>query len=201
MSLTIADIANNPLAVRFEIQSSQNEKFILRPLEQHDEHTLLDLLHSLSEQTKRFYSYTDPLDAVAKEMCDAINKYDKVRFVLENTSQKELVGLFEFSMDIPANDLERFEEYNIHLDSKTDCRIAPLLRDAYQSKGLATVVLPILVKIAQGFERNRIMLWGGVLQNNPQAIRFYEKNGFKKLGKFMNEDHLPSYDMILELKK
>lgn len=202
MTLTIDFIAKNPKLFHYEVTNSPDKKFLLRPLEHINEPKIIHLIDNLSEKTKLFYSYHSHINSssvIAKEMCEAINKYDKVRFVLENESADEIIGLFEFSLDIPSGDLERFQEYTIQLSSKTDCRIAPLLRDDYQSQGLATSVLPIMTNIARKFGRKRIILWGGVRQDNPQAIRFYEKNGFEKLGSFVNENQTPCYDMILKL--
>jgi diamine N-acetyltransferase len=199
MSLTLDAIAKNPALYKFTIFTSNDEKMLLRPLEPTDEKELTELIKNLSSITKKFYSYNEPAEQIAKEHCEAINKYDKLRFVLEKESAKDFVGLFEFSFDIPQGDLDRFEKYGINLSSKTDCRIGPLLRDDYQSQGIGSLVMPIIIKLAKLFDKSRIILWGGVFQNNPQAIRFYEKNGFKNVGQFDNQDGVKCFDMVLAL--
>jgi RimJ/RimL family protein N-acetyltransferase len=133
--------------------------------------------------------------ATAQELCSAINRYDKLRFVLENAGRK-IVGLLEFSFDIPPSDLERFARYGTTLSSATDCRFGPTLADAYQDKGIGTQVLQPMLDIAKQFGRQRMILFGGVLADNSRAIHFYEKNGFTKAGQFENSDGHACLDMI-----
>jgi diamine N-acetyltransferase len=180
MSLTLDAIAKNPALYQFTIFTSKDEKMLLRPLEPTDEKELTELIKNLSPDTKRFYSYNEPAEQIAKEHCEAINKYDKLRF------------------DIPQGDIDRLEKYGIKLTSKTDCRIGPLLRDDFQSQGIGSFIVPIIVNIAKQFNRNRIILWGGVFQDNPQAIRYYEKNGFENVGEFENMDGVKCFDMMLD---
>lgn len=203
MVLDLETIARNPQDYIFPISSQRGEKFLLRPLENKDEVKLSNLIESLSVETKIFCSYAEPSDVIAKEHCEAINKYDKLRFVLEEKDSTELLGLFEFSFGIPQGDLDRFEKYGIKLSEETDCRIGLLLRDAHQSQGIASTLMPILISIAKQFGKKRIILWGGVMQENAQAVRFYEKNGFKNVGAFIDQpqgmDPASCYDMVLDL--
>lgn len=199
MSLSLDTIAKNPKKYAYEIDVPSGEKLIIRPLEKEDEEKLAQLFKNLSENTKNFYTSEEPFETRAKEHIDAINKYDKLRFVLEKTDLNEIIGLFEFSFDIPPNDISRFENYAIKLTSNTDCRIGPLLKDEYQSKGFGSLVLPAILNIAKQFNKKRVILWGGVNKNNAKAIRFYEKNGFKNLGSFINQNKIECYDMLLNL--
>lgn len=198
MTLDLKTIAENPNAYSYPIDAD-GTKLTLRPLEPKDEKAIVDLINSLSEQTKHFYSYTkEPAEKIAKDICDAINKYDKLRFVLERNDNKELIGLFELSMDIPQENIEKFKRYGIELE-ENDCRFGPLLKDSYQSKGISSKVFPLIVSIAKEFGKKRMILWGGVNKDNPSAIGFYEKNGFKNLGEFTDEDNYSCCDMILQL--
>lgn len=199
MVLNLETIARNPQDYQFPVSLETKEEFLLRPLEKKDETKLAELIESLSLQTRKFYSYTEPASSIAREHCEAINKYDKLRFVLEKVDNGSLIGLFEFSFSIPQGDLDRFEKYGIKLSEKTDCRIGPLLSDSYQSQGIASAVFPKLIIVAKQFDKTRIILWGGVMQGNPQAIRFYEKNGFKNVGSFVNQDGINCFDMVLSL--
>jgi len=199
MTLKISDIANNPDRFKKSITSKTGLQFIFRPLVKSDLSTLLSFIDSLSSQTKKFYSYTKSSKAIATEICQAINKYDKLRFVLENNETKEIVGMFEFSFDIPISDIKRFKNYKINLSSELDCRIGPVLQDKYQAKGLGSQILPLLRNFGIQFGQNRIILWGGVHKDNPQAINYYKKNNFKQLGIFRNQDNTECYDMILDL--
>jgi RimJ/RimL family protein N-acetyltransferase len=197
VTITLHEVSKYPEKYHYSLDI-HGEDFTLRPLEGKDLDNLTNLIEVLSETTKKFYSYESPSSTIAQELCDAIAKYDKLRFVLEKDDPKELIGLFEFSMDIPDSDHERFNSYGITL-SENDCRIGPLLKDDYQAKGVGSKVQPVLISIARLFGRNRIILWGGVRQDNSRAIKFYERNGFKNVGSFVNETNDKCYDMILEL--
>lgn len=204
MVLDLHTIAKNPQNYQFSMVSTKGEFFLLRPLEKKDEARLADLIEGLSEETKKFISVNKSSESIAREQCDAINRYDKLRFVLEKEDNRELVGLFEYSFSIPQGDLDRFEKYGIKLSEQTDCRMGPLLGDAYQSQGIASIVLPIIISIAKQFGKKRIILWGGVMHENIRAVRFYEKNNFKNVGAFIDNppqgmDPASCYDMILDL--
>jgi RimJ/RimL family protein N-acetyltransferase len=200
MPLTLNDVANNPGKFRIIININGGNKFILRPLEVSDLDKLITFIGHLSTATKTFYSYTRPSKTIATEICQAINKYDKLRFVLEDKN-KDIIGMFEFSFNVPSSDIQRFKNYNVNLTSKTDCRLGPVLLDSYQGKGIGSEILPLLDDIAIKYGQNRIILWGGVHTNNLKAVKYFEKNGFKKLGKFTNKDNLECFDMILNLNR
>jgi len=101
-----------------------------------------------------------------------------------------------FGFDIVKGDIERYRGYGIELDNDTVCRLSPCIADDYQSQGLGLLVTPddyqsqglgLLVTphkvdVAHRFGQKSIILLGGVLTKNHRAIRFYEKNGFQKLG-------------------
>jgi RimJ/RimL family protein N-acetyltransferase len=135
-------------------------------------------------------------------MCHAINRYDKLRLVVELVTEQpgQLIALFEFSFDVPAGDRQRFRNYGLDLDTRTDCRFGPTIADAYQNQGLGSLVLPTIVDIARRFSQTRIILWGGVHANNGRAIRYYAKNGFRRVGVFVNADGIKCHDMVLDLK-
>lgn len=187
----------NRRSFRYELDSSTG-KLLLRTLNADDETKLAEFIGGLSPITKHFYSYNEPNEVIAKEICDAIGKYDKLRFVLELDDTHDLIGLFEISLDIPEPDMKRYQSYGVKL-TPSDCRFGPLLRDDYQSKGLGSLVLTVIIDIAKKLGRNRIILWGGVHQTNAQAIRFYQKNDFRIVGSFTNHDELPCYDMMIDI--
>lgn len=56
-----------------------------------------------------------------------------------------------------------------------------ILKD-YQSKGLGKILLNEIIRIAKN--DNKEFIWSGVLEKNKNAISFYNKNGFKQIGKF-----------------
>jgi len=197
--LTLSDIAHNPDQFAATIVTNGGEKLRIRPLENKDAQKLADFLSALSPETRHFSMFESYDIVTAQELCDAIARYDKLRFVVEN-SASHIVGLLEFSFAIMESDLARYSGYNITLDAATDCRFGLTLVDAYQSKGVGTLALPFMKDVARKFGKTRLILWGGVLADNARAIRYYEKNGFKRLGNFSYPGLLAeSMDMMLEL--
>lgn len=203
MTLDLSSVAENPELVTFPLTLANGEKDILRPLEPNDISKLGTFLLNLSEETKRNIVSADGYLPPATELCDAINKYDKLRFVVETNPETgredRIIGLMEFSFDIPDSDIERYKKAGIMLDQETDCRFGPTIADDYQNKGLGSKLFPYVVQIARRFGKKRIILWGGVLKDNERAIHYYEKQGFKTVGTYFDGDE-EMLDMILELK-
>lgn len=198
MSLSLSKVTSSPSLVTYNLQLPSGKKAILRPLESTDVEQLTKFLEGLSQETRRLSTFPSFDISAAKEMCEAINRYDKLRFVLELPS-KEIIGLFEFSFDIPETDIKRFSDRGITINSETDCRFGPTLADDYQNQGIGSLIFPHIANIAKKFGKKRIILWGAVLADNTRAIKFYEKHGFKNMGIFTNKDGLKALDMLLQI--
>src|SRR5438874_12740158 len=99
--------------------------------------------------TRKFSSYPSDDLAAAREMCEAINRYDKLRMVA--TADRSIVALFEFSFSITHADRERYRSYGIELDERIDCRFGPCITDAYQDLGLGSALLPLAMDVARRF--------------------------------------------------
>lgn len=200
MNLSLADIEKDPSLLSYKIPLENNEYIILRPIQHTDIDMLTIFLKNLSEETRKNYTLNSYDEHAAQEFCDAINRYDKLRFLLVKESSDECIGIFEYSLDIPKGDEIRFKRYNIQLDSETDCRMGPCISDAYQNQGLGSIIFPYLIKITRKIGKKRMILWGGVFTDNKKAVAFYEKNGFRKLGSFV-KDNRDSLDMIIDIKQ
>ncbi|PON17275.1 N-acetyltransferase [Candidatus Entotheonella serta] len=199
MPLTLETVATAPHIVTSEISLAAGEIVILRPLLPNDKTRLAVFFDDLSPQTREFCTYPSYDLAAAHEFCTAINRYDKLRFVVTTASEKRVIALLEYSFDIPERDQQRYASYHIVLNPKTDCRMGPCLADDYQNQGVGSLLFPYLIDVARGFGKTRIILWGGVLIHNHRAIRYYEKLGFQRLGRFKSEDDRESMDMMLEI--
>ncbi len=195
--LTLEAVAEKPETVTRSLLLPTGEAVVFRPLQPGDEVGLADFLQSLSPQTRRFSAYPSYDLTMAREMCAAINRYDKLRFIAVIGSR--VVALLEFSFGIVAEDRKRFRSYGIELDERTDCRFGPCIADAYQNRGVGSALLPFMLDIARCFGKRRLILWGGVLADNQRAIRYYEKNGFHLLGRFRDEKGSECRDAILML--
>ncbi|MBD3362495.1 GNAT family N-acetyltransferase [Candidatus Dojkabacteria bacterium] len=199
MVLSLSDIRANPEILTFKIRLNSKEKLTLRPLEKDDCELLNRFLEGLSEQTREFYIYPSYDFSMAKELCDAINRYDKLRFVLNIHPKEEIIALFEYSFDIPESDRNRFKKYEINLSLDRDCRLGPCISDVFQNRGIGSAIFPYLIEIAKRFQQKRIILWGGVFKENKLAITFYENNGFEHLGEFVNSENKVCLDMIYKI--
>lgn len=196
--LTLAEVASNPQILTSLLRSKNYEELTFRPLRFNDSQSLFDFLGNLSTETRHFYTLDGYGLQTAKELCDSIGKYDKLRFIVESKDNK-IIGLFEFSFDLTEDDKERFSKYGYTLNQGSDCRFGPCLSDNYQNQGLGTVILPLIIKIAKDFNQKRIILWGGVLADNTKAIQYYRKNNFKVVGNFINNNNIARIDMILDI--
>src|SRR5680860_193286 len=196
--LTLAEVASNPQILTFLLHSKNYEGLIFRPLQFNDSQSLSNFLGSLSAETRHFYTLDSYDIHTAKELCDSIGKYDKLRFIVESKDNK-IIGLFDFSFDLTEDDKKRFSKYGYTLNQGSDCRFGPCLSDNYQNQGLGTVIFPLIIKIAKDFSQKRIILWGGVLADNAKAIQYYRKNNFKVVGNFINNDNIACKDMILDI--
>lgn len=195
--LTLEAVAKNPETVTRFLALPTGETALCRPLQPGDEAELADFLQRLSPQTRRFSAYASYDLAMARALCEAIARYDKLRFVAMVGSR--VAALLEFSFGIVAGDRERYQSYGIELDERTDCRFGPCIADEYQNRGVGSALLPPLLDVARRFGKRRVILWGGVLADNHRAIRYYEKNGFRLLGRFQDETGSECRDGILTL--
>ena len=80
---------------------------------------------------------------------------------------------------------EVYHKYEAQLDIKSpkslEIEKIYILKD-YQSKGLGKTLLNEIIRIAKN--DNKEFIWSGVLEKNKNAISFYNKNGFKQIGRF-----------------
>jgi RimJ/RimL family protein N-acetyltransferase len=199
--LTLAEVAQNPADFAMPLRMATGEQLILRPLVPSDVEMLARFLAGLSAESRRLSTFSSYDRATALEMCHAIARYDKLRLAVveANAADESIVGLMEFSFDLTSGDIFRYAKTSYPLNPATDCRFGPTLADRWQNRGMGSRLLPALWEIARRFGRSRVILWGGVLADNHRAIHFYEKNGFRLAGRFVNGDGQECCDMILSL--
>lgn len=81
----------------------------------------------------------------------------------------ELVAYFKLNANMAQNELQDSSGLELERIYVT----AP-----YQGKNIGAALLKNMERIAQDFDKQYI--WLGVWENNPKAIRFYEKHGYVK---------------------
>jgi len=178
MKLTLDDIDRHPELIS-SCDDFEGILIYFRPLLKTDDIKLAEFLENLSEKTREFSTRNSYDLNEARQLCFAINRYDKLRLIAL-TNNQTIIALFEFSLSIVEDDYKRFaEKYNIKLDETTDVRFGPCISDQYQNHRLGCWLFEKTKLIAQQMDKQRLILWGGVLLHNKQAIRFYEKIGFK----------------------
>ncbi|MFF4172792.1 GNAT family N-acetyltransferase [Streptomyces sp. NPDC001744] len=197
--LTLTDIAGNPERLSRRLETRDGPVVVLRPLVHADTERLAGFLGALSPGTRRFSTFDGYGLATAGELCAAIARYDKLRLVLEDVPAGRIVGLLEFGLDMTPADTARYRDAGIRLTGATDCRFGITLADDHQDRGVGTLVLPFVAEVARLLGRTRIILWGGVRADNLRAVRYYEKNGFRRVGPFTEADGSSSLDMTLDL--
>ncbi|MFD1831266.1 GNAT family N-acetyltransferase [Streptomyces desertarenae] len=196
--LTLTAVAEDPLVLTQRLSLDDGSEVVFRPLTSADVDHLAAFLEGLSAESRRLSTFDGYDLGAARELCDAVARYDKLRLVLEEVPSGRVVGLLEFSLDLHPSDIARYRRAGIRLTA-TDCRFGPTLADDYQGRGVGTQVFPLIADVARRFGKRRIILWGGVLTDNPRAIHYYEKQGFRTVGPFAGADGTQALDMILDL--
>ena len=195
--LTIGSVAARPDAATTCFASRTGEQIVFRPLLPIDAPQLAKFLEGLSPRTRVFSTYPGYDLAAAQGLCNAINRYDKLRFVAMAGSH--VVALLEFSLSITEANRQAYQGYGIELNERTDIRFGLCIADGWQDRGLGSDLMPYLIDVARRLGKQRMILWGGVLVENSRAIHFYEKIGFRLLGRFTNGDGKDCRDGILIL--
>ncbi len=177
MKLTLDDIDRRPELIS-SFDDFEGIWIYFRPLLKTDDIKLAEFLENLSEKTREFSTRNSYDLNEARQLCFAINRYDKLRLIAL-TNDETIIALFEFSLSIVEDDYKRFSETcDIKLDEKTDARFGPCISDQYQNRHLGCWLFEKTKIIAQQMGKQRLILWGGVLLHNKRAIRFYKKIGF-----------------------
>jgi GNAT superfamily N-acetyltransferase len=169
---------------------------VLAPLQPSAVGELTDFFRMLSPRTRECFLVPDPVEE-AVQRCEAIGRYDKLRLVLRMGGV--IVALSEFSLDLTTGDVARYAGYGEPLRAGHECRWGICLRDDVQGCGLAAAIATPSFAIARRLGRTRVLLWGGVFEANERARRFYERTGFREVGRFVGEDGRSSIDMIRAL--
>jgi ribosomal protein S18 acetylase RimI-like enzyme len=200
-AVTFAHVAGNPMLLVSPVLLKSGQQALFRPLMAQDAQTLGRYFLSLSPATRSLYG-PHPFDqATADHLCATINPAENLRMIatLNTTPQEQIIAYFILQMSVTNDDAQRYAKLNIPLDSATDCTVAPSVADAYQSQGLGSALMRLLIDVAGRLGRQRMVLMSGTQARNHRAIRLYQKLGFRKVGEFLYTNGINNYDMILDL--
>jgi RimJ/RimL family protein N-acetyltransferase len=196
---TLTGVAADPASVATELVLPSGATLVLRPLELSDRDALTSFFDGLSAQTRSNGGVSGDTPVRAAEHCDAIGRYDKLRLVLcDGGSGGHIVGLIEVSFDLVTADVERFRGYGVDL-GPPDARFGLCVADAFGGTGAAVLASRATFDIVKEFGRARLILWGGVLEDNIRARRFYRRLGFTEFETWLEPDGEVVRDGLLEL--
>lgn len=194
------DMDVNPALVIKPIPLASGEPALLRPLQRRDARVLGQYFINLSEATRRVYGPHAFDQETADQICAELDSGQALRLLatLGSGEAEQIIGYFILVFGVHEGDRLRYERLGIALDGEGDCTLAPSVADAYQSAGLGSVMMQHLCHIARDCGRQRMVMWGGVRQDNPRAVHFYRKFGFEEKGAFY-AGGVDNYDMIAQL--
>ena len=179
---------------------ASGQRVYFRPLRGDQAAELGAYFTGLSQATRRVYG-PHPFDQeTANGFCAALASARTLRMLawVEEEGVECIVAYFVVELGVRAGDRRRYEALDLALHDKTDCTLAPSVVDAYQSQGLGSLMMQHLLRLLPRLGRQRLLLWGGVRADNPRAVHFYTKFGFRRVGEFQAGD-TNNYDMIADL--
>jgi len=158
---------------------------------------LLEYLHALSPDTKqRFGPHGFDRDSV-RSVLENSELYRAYAALAAGTGKVLAYSIIKHGF--LEHDRPRLETCGLTLSAEQDCTFAPSVADHWQGRGMGRQMLKFVMNELSNAGYSRIILWGGVQAGNERAVRFYFRNGFKKVGEF--EYYGMNYDMILEITK
>jgi diamine N-acetyltransferase len=179
------------------VQTKNNKEVFLSGIGPNNLDALLQYLAGLGDTTRNRFG-PHPFDKAA-----VINFYNNTElhrgFAAFDTATGHIIAYAIIKAGYLQHDSQRLESYGIILNSLTDCTFAPSVADDWQGLGIGNSLFHFILSVLkpQGFER--IILWGGVQADNTNAVNYYTKNGFVKLGQF--DYYGLNYDMVYTITK
>ncbi|MEM8999121.1 MAG: N-acetyltransferase [Bacteroidota bacterium] len=150
--------------------------------------TFIDAFEEANEPTD-FYDYLDQAFSVETLASELKSTESAFYFVFD---QLELAGYFKLNEDkaqTDIGDVDSLELERIYVVKK------------FQGKKIGKWMLDHIMGLASA--KSKTYVWLGVWEHNPDAIRFYEKYGFKKfgthpyfIGNDQQTDWLMRYDVV-----
>jgi len=172
--------------------SVNNKQVLFKTLAIADHTALVSYLQKLSPLTKKRFE-PHPFDKAAVSHFYQTNLFNH-GYIAEDTSDGSIVAYAIIRFGYLEHDGDRLRSSGFVPDHFTDVTYAPSVTDHWQGLGIGYHLLQFIEEELKTMERQRIILWGGVQQENENAVRYYLKNGFIILGAF--EYNGPNYDMV-----
>jgi len=201
VSLSAEQIAADPCLLAADIETRSGHRFGVRPLIQGDASELGMFFDALTDATRRVYG-PHPLNSEhAVMLCAHIDYARCLRFIALGpigVSAEQVAAYMILELGIRDGDATRYAQIDQPLDGATTATFAPVVADAWQEHGLGSAMFHVVVDAARCVGRQRIILMGGVRDDNPRARHVYEKLGFQHVRGFF-AGGIDNHDMILRL--
>ncbi len=180
-----------------KIQLSSGEHIIVRTIEKSDAAALINYFSRFSDLTRKRFG-PHPFDEnTINTICQNLASDTCIR--LGAFTGERCVAYCLLQPGILEHDAIRLQNYGLEISKFDYMTYAPSVDESYHGTGLAPAMFLQLEKKAISFNATHIILWGGVQQGNPRAVKFYEKMGFIKVGSF--DANGGDDDMVKELRK
>ena len=202
--ITVAEIQQDPSQIATTVHHASIGEITFRSLAAGDAQILGQYFIGLSEDTRRRYA-PHPFDQeTADALCANVDYADTIRMLATlptgtEGGQEQVIAYFILQLGVRDGERDRYEKLGIALDSGTDCVLAPSVADAFQDRGVGSLLMAHLCAVARRLGRKRMVLMGGTRGTNERAIHFYKKHGFRTVGTFDWPAGFLNYDMILDL--
>ncbi|MHC1590564.1 MAG: GNAT family N-acetyltransferase [Candidatus Helarchaeales archaeon] len=155
---------NDPEVEKYtKFLTRKGERFKIRPISPEDDDAVLELYYSLSQETVyfRFFQTKKNVPKSRVRQFTRIDYRKNFALVVENP-QKKLIGIGRFIVD---------------KDDPDSAEMSIVIADAYQRRGIGTILIKYLVQIAK--ERGIKKIYATVLSDNYKILGTIDKLGFK----------------------
>ncbi len=194
-SLTSELLTCSPERITKTLHMPDGQPFDFRLLLEDDGPLIGKYFESLGDDTRTKFG-PHPLDmATGHALCTELDYTKFLRMIAVH--QDTAIAYFILILDVRPGERNRYESYGITLVDNHDCIVAPSVADAYQNRGLGSVLMLRILDIVASLGFTRILLSGGTRATNLRAVHFYEKFGFREVGRF--ENSCDNIDMIRQL--
>lgn len=142
---------------------------------------LLSYLHHLNEETRNRFG---PHPFTKEALEHLYHHPDYTGFIIIENNSTFIIGYAIVKLGYLEHDHPRLLSYNILPDHTTDATYAPSLANDWQGKGIGKVLWNHTKNHLQQQQKQRVILWGGVQEDNVVAVNYYNKIGFIKIGSY-----------------
>jgi GNAT superfamily N-acetyltransferase len=197
--LTTQAIARNPEGITEALILPSGERIVFRALRAEDGLLLGRYFEGLSQETRRRFAPHPFTMEEAHKLCADIDYQHILRLIAVRDPEErpDIIAYFILTLGVRKGEEHRYEARGMPLESDLDCTLAPSVADVYQNQGVGSILMPKVLSLARRLGRKRVVLSGGTQATNHRAIHFYEKFGFRKVGRFATQ--IENYDMMLDL--